>query len=170
MNIAGVKKLEVENGTGIGLSLFVSGCPHKCKGCHNEQAWDKFYGEQYKHSHLEEIIKFYKDYKYVKRFTVLGGEPLWGDNAEYVASIIRTVKLNHPHISIWVYTGYTFEELKKNGKLKFLKDVDFLVDGRFVAEQKDISIKFRGSKNQRILNVKESLKENVAIIETELVR
>ena len=150
MNYADIKTIDVANGIGIRVSLFVSGCNHKCKGCFNSEAWDFNYGNKFTLRNEFEIFKMLSK-PYIKGLSVLGGEPLQQDKT--LLAFLKKVKRLFPRKDIWLYTGYEYEEIKDRKELNY---VDVLVDGRFMEEKKNISLRFRGSENQRIIDVKET--------------
>ncbi|MBQ4116603.1 MAG: anaerobic ribonucleoside-triphosphate reductase activating protein [Clostridia bacterium] len=167
-----IKKTDVANGTGVRVSLFVSGCTHHCKGCFNPDTWNFCYGKEYTAETEAEIIEALKP-SYIEGLSLLGGEPFEPENQKVLVNLLKRIRQELPEKNIWCYSGYTFEELtgKKESRaftdttLEMLSLIDTLVDGEFVEELKDISLKFRGSSNQRIINVKESLKSN-SVVET----
>lgn len=155
MNISGFYEESISNGEGWRAVLFVSGCPHHCPGCHNEKTWDFNYGEKFK---KEEIIDKIKDNFILQGVTISGGEPLCPENIEEVSDFIKDVKTLN--LDIWCYTGYTFEELlKREDATNTLQYIDVLVDGRFEIDKKFPNLKFKGSENQRIIDVQRSLFE-----------
>lgn len=165
MNYAKIKPHDISNGTGIRVSLFVSGCNHGCKGCFNSEAWDFGYGKAYTEAQTEQILKALEP-DYIKGFSLLGGEPFDPKNQPTVLEILKRVKSEYPEKSVWCYTGYDLEKellAGKAGRVETVEEIlgyiDILVDGRFVEELKNIKIKFRGSENQRIIDVKKSLKQ-----------
>lgn len=163
MNFADIKRVDVANGPGIRVSLFVSGCTHRCEGCFNEEAWDFNYGAPFGQEQVDEILSL-MDKSYIRGFSLLGGEPFDPANQQAVLELVRTIRERFPEKDVWCYTGYLFEELAA-GRVgsysrELLEQLDVLVDGPFVLEQKDLSIRFRGSRNQRIIQVPESLKRN----------
>lgn len=152
MNYANIKYMDIANGPGIRTSLFVSGCRHHCDGCFNEEAQAFGYGEPFTKDVEDEIID-----SLGSGFTVLGGEPMEPENMEVLTPFLKRVKKEKPNTSIWVYTGFTWEELhkRKDGITEeMLSNIDILVDGRFVKELKSKMLQFRGSSNQRIIDVK----------------
>ena len=157
MNYATIKNYDIANGIGVRVSLFVSGCNHRCKGCFNSEAWDFNYGKKFDVNAENEILHALEK-SYIKGLSVLGGEPLQQDST--LLEFLRKVKSKFPNKSIWLYTGYTYEQIKDKKELDY---VDVLVDGKFVEALKDISLQFRGSSNQRIIDVK-ATKENSKII------
>ena len=166
-----IKKVDVANGTGVRVSLFVSGCTHHCKGCFNPDTWNFCFGKEYTAETEEEIIEALKP-SYIEGLSLLGGEPFEPENQKVLVNLLRRIRQELPEKNIWCYSGYTFEELigQKESRaftdttLEMLSLIDTLVDGEFVEELKDISLKFRGSSNQRIIDVKKSLESNTAVI------
>lgn len=150
MNYAKIRKLDVTNGDGIGVSLFVQGCHFHCKNCFNKTTWDFNGGNQFTKDTLNKLVELLNN-EYMERFSVLGGEPLAKENIYGVLCTIAEIRKKVTNVTIWVYTGYTFEEVKKlkYGK-EILDKIDVLVDGRYVDELRDLTLAFRGSKNQNI--------------------
>lgn len=166
MNYADIKRIDVANGEGVRVSVFVSGCNHHCKGCFNECAWDFNYGNKFTEQQEEEVLKDL-DHDYISGLTLLGGEPLEPANQEGLLPLVKKAKEKFPDKKIWCYTGFDFEKdivgkmAKQSDTTKeLLKYIDVVVDGKFEEDKKDLKLKFRGSSNQRILDVQESLKEN----------
>lgn len=158
MNYAKWNKCDFVNGKGVRTSLFVTGCSHHCKGCWNKSIWEHEAGFEFTKEVSDEIINYVKSNKSIQGLSLLGGEPF--DNLELI-DFITKFKKECPDRDIWVWSGYTYEQIINNKhKLKLLSLCDILVDGRFNLELKDLTLKFRGSKNQRIINVKESLKNS----------
>jgi anaerobic ribonucleoside-triphosphate reductase activating protein len=166
MNYSGIKYNDMINGKGIRVSLFVSGCSHACKGCFNQETWNKNYGKEFTDIQINEIINYLTKYKgTVSGLSLLGGDPTYKDNIEPLCEFINKVKEKCPWINIWIWSGYTFEEiLLDEQKLKLIKLCDVLIDGKFILEQKSLDIKWRGSTNQRVINIQQSLQENKIII------
>mgnify|MGYP004670743547 FL=1 len=157
MKIAGFYDESISNGLGWRAVLFVSGCPHHCPGCHNKEAQDFNYGEEFNE---EEILKRIKGNSILNGITISGGEPLCKENIPGVLKFIKDVKAIRPEFNVWCYSGYTLDQLiDRNDEEtnKCLNEIDVLVDGRFVEAKKDPTLKFRGSSNQRILDLKPSL-------------
>lgn len=164
MNYGEIKKYDIANGIGVRTSLFVSGCRHHCKGCFNPETWSFEYGKTYTKETEEDIVSSLAPY-YISGLTVLGGEPFEPENQATIVGLLKRVKEEYPDKNIWVYSGYLFEELM--GKIpsharcevtdEMLSYIDILVDGEFVEAKKDISLHFRGSSNQRIIDVKKTL-------------
>lgn len=166
MNYADIKRIDVANGEGVRVSIFVSGCNHHCKGCFNQCAWDFNYGNKFTEKQEEEIINDLNP-DYISGLTLLGGEPLEPSNQEGLLPLVKKVKEKYPDKKIWCYTGFDFEKdvvgrmAKESETTKeLLKYIDVIVDGKFEEDKKDLQLRFRGSSNQRILDVQESLKEN----------
>lgn len=169
MNYANIKAVDIANGPGVRVSLFVSGCTHYCKGCFNSEAWDFEYGKPFGQNVIEQIIAFLNR-NYISGLTLLGGEPLHPNNQEALLSLVCQVRERLPEKSIWCYTGYDFETdilahmmKESNVTRALLPLLDVLVDGKFMQEKRNLSLKFRGSENQRILNVKQSLEMQKAV-------
>lgn len=166
MRYADYKKYDMVNGQGIRHSLFVSGCTHGCKGCFNKKAWDFNYGRVVTPEFICNMIADLKDDK-VSGLSVLGGEPF---QSGLLAHVIDRVKLCVPDKDIWVWTGYTFEELMycmDNGDVgtwSIMHNIDVLVDGKFEEDKKDLTLRFRGSSNQRIIDVKKSLENGEVVL------
>lgn len=162
MKYASIKYYDVSNGTGVRTSLFVSGCSHRCKGCFNEIAWDFQYGNEFTQETIETILASIAP-KYISGLSLLGGEPMEPSSQRALLPLLRQFEARFPRKDIWCYTGYTYETdlLSPKGRAhceateEFLSYIDILVDGEFVEELYDISLKFRGSKNQRILNLRQ---------------
>ena len=160
MNMAGFYDESISNGLGWRAVLFVSGCPHNCPGCQNKIAQDYNYGEKFD---KQKIIDRICDNSILKGITISGGEPLCKENVGEVLDFIKEVKKVRPNFNVWCYSGYTIEELKNrndNTTNEALNEIDVLVDGRFVQDKKDPTLKFRGSSNQRILDVHKCRQEN----------
>lgn len=163
MNYGEIKKTDIANGPGVRVSLFVSGCTHHCKGCFNPETWSVSYGKPFTRETEEEILQALEP-SYISGLTLLGGEPLEEGNQNVLFGLVKQVKKIYPQKTIWCYTGYTFEtdvlqrmciQHPVTGEL--LSYLDVLVDGEFIEAQKNISLQFRGSENQRIIDVQASL-------------
>ena len=170
MKYANIKFNDIANGPGIRTSLFVSGCTHHCKGCFNEIAWDFNYGKDFTEETIEIILKSCEP-NYISGLTLLGGEPMEIVNQKGLLKLVKEFKKKFPEKNIWCYTGYRYEEIiDTNNPVhceitnEFLKHIDILVDGKFILEQKDITLKFRGSKNQRIIDVQKISTENEIVL------
>lgn len=169
MNYAAIKKTDVANGPGIRVSLFVSGCTHACKGCFNSEAWDFTYGQPFSEEVQREIMQAL-DHDYIKGFSILGGEPMEPQNRGAVLQIIQKIKSAYPEKSIWCYTGYDYEKnlmrwvAEGDRTVAELLDlIDVLVDGEFVEEKKDLRLAFRGSANQRLIDMRETQKAGYVV-------
>lgn len=161
MNIAQIKNLDIANGPGCRVSVFVSGCTRMCEGCFNSVAWDFDYGEWFDAATLLKIINLMLNPR-ISGLSVLGGEPFEPRNQKDVLRLMHSVKQSAPDKDIWCFTGYTLEQLLSDGsKMKYarkiLELVDVLVDGPFIQEQKNLALKFRGSTNQRLIDIPASL-------------
>ena len=164
MNYAAIKKYDVANGIGVRVSLFVSGCTHRCKGCFNAEAWDFAYGQPYTEATEEEILTALS-HEYIAGLSLLGGEPFEPQNQRALLPLLRKFRERYPQKSVWCYSGYTLETDILAGRAhceatdEMLSYIDILVDGEFVEEKKDLKLRFRGSSNQRIIDVKRTLSE-----------
>lgn len=162
--ISGTQSETIVDGLGLRFSIYLSGCTHYCKSCHNPETWNFKNGEEFTDELFEKIKSdIRKSYKILDGITLSGGDPLHPDNIETSYYIINELKKEFPKLNYWVYTGYSFEDLKKDNH-KILQEIDILVDGEFKEELKDLSLKFIGSSNQRIIKCKESLKSNELIL------
>lgn len=164
MNYMSIKKTDVANGPGIRVSLFVSGCTHHCKGCFNPETWDFNAGQQFTGETIEEILQYCTP-DYIGGLTLLGGDPLEPQNQKELLPLLKAFKEKFPNKTIWCFTGYLFEEIKDTS-YDFLSYIDVLVDGPFIETLKDLTLKFKGSSNQRTINVKESfLQKEIILLE-----
>lgn len=168
MHFASIKNFDIANGVGVRVSLFVSGCNHHCKGCFNEEAWNFNYGKEFSDKEINTIIDMLKP-DYIKGLTLLGGEPMEPVNQIGILPLVKKIKELYPHKSIWCYSGFTFDQIIKMSETiestrELLKYIDVLVDGKFVIEKKDISLKFRGSSNQRIIDLPKSLEKKEVVL------
>lgn len=169
MNYAEIKKTDIANGTGVRVSLFVSGCTHHCKGCFNAETWDFNYGKKFTKETEEELLQALKP-DFIAGLTLLGGEPFEPDNQRRLLPFLKKVRETYPQKNIWCYTGYLLdEELLTESRARcevtdeMLSLLDVLVDGEFVLEKKDITLQFRGSSNQRVIDVPKTLQEGKII-------
>lgn len=170
MNYATIKNCDIANGPGVRVSLFVSGCTHRCPGCFNAEAWDFQYGEPFTRETIDYILSLLKPV-HVKGLTLLGGEPFEPENQAEIVNLLRRVKEVYPEKSIWAFSGYLFDEDILSGRLgpweitkEYLSYLDVLVDGPFVIDKKDLTLRFRGSSNQRIIDVPKSMEENRIVL------
>lgn len=150
MNYAAIKKTDIANGDGVRVSIWVSGCPIHCEGCFNKDLWDYNYGKPFTQDVIDEIIEALEP-DYISGLTILGGEPLCEENYDEVTNLINQVRKKFgTRKTIWVYSGYTYSDLYS---MKCGLDVDVLVDGPFILLEKDISLNFKGSRNQNIIRL-----------------
>lgn len=167
MNYSNIKLFDIANGAGVRTSLFVSGCRRHCDGCFNRVAWNFDDGDAFDDEDMGLILETLNS-KYIDGLSILGGEPLEPENQKCVLKIISEVKNRFPTKDIWLWTGFTWEELMTDLSNKTLADIlnsiDVLVDGPFEIDKKDLTLRFRGSSNQRIINVKESLKNDEIVL------
>ena len=169
MNYADIKTVDIQDGTGIRVSIYVSGCHFHCKGCHNQEAWDFNYGKEFTDETIDYIVGL-MDHDYIAGLSILGGEPMEIVNQQGLLPLVKKVKEKYPNKTIWCYTGYLFDKNiidemceKYDFTKELLKYIDIIVDGQFVEEQKLVNLKFRGSTNQRKIDVQESIKQNKVI-------
>ena len=168
MRYASIRSMDISNGEGVGVSLFVQGCHFHCKNCFNQDTWDFSGGKEWNREIEDEFMKLVNR-PYIKRVSLLGGEPLADENVLDIMRLINRIKTECPDKKIWCYTGYTWEQIfpivnpylnltqAEMTRQNAVKSCDILVDGRFVEEEKDLSLEFRGSENQRIIDVKERM-------------
>lgn len=183
MRYAQIRSMDISNGEGVGVSLFVQGCPFHCKNCFNSETWDfnggKEWTEKTKNKFMELI-----DRPYIKRVSFLGGECLADQNLDEVLKLVKQIRISFPEKTIWLYTGFCWNDImcsftglqtdcvvldKKDieaweKRKKIISNVDVLVDGEYIDEQKDLSLKFKGSKNQRVIDVKQSFAQNKVVL------
>ena len=171
MNYGNIKHYDIADGEGVRVTLFVSGCTNCCPGCFQPETWDFNYGKKFTEKEEEQIIN-YMDHDYIEGLSLLGGEPLEPQNQEGLLPLVKKVKEKFPNKNIWCYTGFDFEKdvvgkMAKNSETtrELLKYIDVIVDGKFEEDKKDLKLQFRGSSNQRIIDVPETLKEGKLIKE-----
>lgn len=170
MNYASIKRMDVANGPGVRMSVFVSGCRHYCKNCFNQEAWDFEYGEPFTEKEIEKIVNYVSG-DYIAGLTLLGGEPLEPENQKGLLPLLQRIREVCPEKSVWCYTGYDFERdilgrmMNEVGEMReFLSYIDVLVDGEYIEELHKPSLRFKGSSNQRIIMVQESLREKEVVL------
>lgn len=170
MNYAEIKNCDIANGPGVRVSLFVSGCTHHCPGCFNAEAWDFDYGRPFTQQTIDQILELLKP-GYIRGLTLLGGEPFEPENQGAVVELLRQIKEKYPEKSIWAFSGYLFDRDILSGRLgpweitrEFLSYLDVLVDGPFVEAKKNLALRFRGSENQRLIDVPASLAANSIVL------
>lgn len=170
MKYATIKKYDIANGPGVRVSLFVSGCTHHCDGCFNPETWDFDYGTAYTEQTEQEILDAASP-DYIRGLSLLGGEPFEPANQAALLPILRRFHDMYPDKTIWCYTGYDYEKDILTGRLgpweitqEILSYLTVLVDGEFHLEEKDITLYFRGSRNQRVIDVQQSLKNDQVVL------
>lgn len=177
MRYASIRNLDISNGEGVGVSLFVQGCDRHCFNCFNPNTWDFNGGKEWTEETKNKFIKLI-DRPYINRISILGGEPLAEQNLDEVLSLIKEIRISFPKKSIWLYTGYELSEITKqeqyekvsgipsvwSKRWKIISNIDVLVDGEYIDEQKDLTLKWRGSKNQNCIDVKQSLAQNKVVL------
>ena len=170
MNYANIKYCDIANGPGVRTSLFVSGCTHRCKGCFNSEAWSFAAGEPFTAEVRERVLASCEP-DWITGLSLLGGEPMEPENQEALLDLVTAFRERLPQKSIWCYSGYTFEQLigaepsraATPAALRLMERMDVLVDGEFIEDQHDVTLRFRGSLNQRILSLPASLREGKAM-------
>ena len=166
MKYAKIKKTDVANGPGVRVSIFVSGCHHHCEGCFNSEAWDFNYGNNFTEDTIKEIIEA-MNHDYITGLSLLGGEPFELINQKGLLPLLKKVKEVYPDKTIWAYSGFLYDELKEMDypeTKEILSLIDVLVDGKFVESLKDPNLYFRGSSNQRVIDMKKTLKNNKIVL------
>ena len=167
MNYATIKNCDIANGPGVRVSLFVSGCTHRCPGCFNEVAWDFDYGQPFTQETIDSILEMLRP-AYIRGLTLLGGEPFEPQNQGAVVELLRQIKKEKTEKSIWAFSGYLFDRDIQSGRLgdtsEYLSYLDVLVDGPFIEAKKNLSLRFRGSENQRLIDVPASLKAGQVVL------
>lgn len=170
MNYAAIKKMDIANGPGVRVSLFVSGCTHHCKGCFNPEAWDFNYGEPFTREVEDTVLEALRP-GYIQGLSLLGGEPFEPANQTALLPFLRRFREQFPDKTLWCYSGYDFEKDMLTGNLgdwntvcEMLSYIDVLVDGKFVLEKKNPDLRFRGSENQRVIRVQESLRQDAVVL------
>ena len=172
MNYSGIKTFSIENGIGVRVSLFVSGCRHHCKGCFNEETWDFCHGDLFTKEVEDQIIEAMRP-DYMAGITLLGGDPGEPENQEALLPLLRSIRQELPEKTIWMYTGYLLEDFKPGSRAyckateEFLKACDVVVDGPFIMEKKNLSLKFRGSENQRIIDMPKTIEAGEIVLHME---
>ena len=180
MRYAQIRSMDISNGEGVGIALFVQGCDRHCFNCFNSETWNfnggKEWTEEAKNKFMELI-----DRPYIRRISILGGEPLAEQNLDDVLSLVQQIRISFPEKTIWLYTGYNFDLLKSQydeykytpfaanadewlTRWEIISNIDVLVDGEYIDEQKDLALKFRGSKNQHVIDVKQSLSQKKMVL------
>lgn len=178
MNYAQIRSMDISNGEGIGVSLFVQGCDFHCKNCFNSETWDFTKGYEWNEKIQNKFLELVKK-PFIQRVTILGGEPLHDKNVQFVLKLVHEMRVSTPSKTIWIYTGYTWEQImnpvvtdnldiEQDNILQMRKEVvsmaNVLVDGRYVDELRNVTLHWCGSSNQRVINVQESLKQNKVVL------
>ena len=170
MHYADIKQYDVANGPGIRVSLFVSGCTHHCHNCFNKVTWDFHYGQEFTEETIDTIVEYMKP-DYINGLTLLGGEPLEHTNQQGLLPLLRRIHQEYPHKSIWCFTGYDFEKDVMTHMLyewpetrELLSYIEVMVDGEFVEELKSVALRFKGSSNQKTIDVQKSLTEKQVVL------
>lgn len=177
MNYAQIRSMDISNGEGIGVSLFVQGCDFHCKNCFNSETWEFSKGQEWNDKTKNQFLKLIET-PFIQRVSILGGEPLHPKNVQNVLKIMDEIRVSYPTKNIWLYTGYTWEQIMhpvitdiNSEQLKMLQmrkelvsKCNVLIDGRYVDELRDISLHWRGSSNQRVINVQETLKQKQIVL------
>lgn len=175
MRYASIRNLDISNGEGVGVSLFVQGCDRHCFNCFNPDTWDFNGGKEWTEETKNKFIKLI-DRPYINRISVLGGEPLADQNLDEVLELVKEIHISYPEKTIWLYTGYKIEDIfypyiinqpmtcEQRKRIGVIRYVDVLVDGKYIDEQKDLTLKWRGSKNQNCIDVKQSLAQNKVVL------
>ena len=169
MNYATIKKRDIANGPGVRVSLFVSGCTHHCPGCFNEDTWDFDYGAPFTREVEDEILTLMEP-EYIGGITLLGGEPFEPQNQAVLLPFLRRIRAQYPEKTVWCFSGYTLEQLQGESRARcehtdeMLSLLDVLVDGRFVLAKKNIRLRFRGSENQRLIDMNKTRNEGHIVL------
>lgn len=163
MKFSKIKDNDIANGLGVNMSLWTQGCPHHCKGCFNAETWDFESGEEFKDENLEYILKNINKNNVQRDLSILGGEPLCPENVNGIIKVCKKFKEEFPNKKIYMWTGYTVENFTETQKI-VLKYIDVLVDGPFQQENRNLSLAMRGSSNQRVIDIKKSLKQNKIVL------
>ena len=176
MNYSGISECDVLNGTGFRIVLFVSGCSHRCCNCQNPKTWDKNFGHPFTEKTKEYIFEcLSKDY--IEGITITGGDPLYESNLDDILSLVNEIRLSYPEKTIWLYTGYTVDQIfnddefdikggivENQTRRAIILSCNVIVDGEYIDEQRDITLKWRGSSNQRVIDIKQSLSQNKIVL------
>lgn len=179
MRYSSMRNLDISNGEGVGVSLFVQGCPLHCKNCFNSDTWDFNGGKEWTEEIKDRFMKLI-DRPYIKRVSFLGGECLAEQNLNEVLKLVKEIRISFPEKTIWLYTGYAWEQLvysrmpsgvgkekeflNWNRRNEIISNIDICIDGEYVDNLKDLTLKWRGSKNQRVIDVKQSLAQNKVVL------
>ena len=160
MKYLNILDCDIADGLGVRVTLFVSGCSHHCKGCHNPESWNCNNGYDFTQETIDELISLLSR-DYIDGLTLSGGDPLFENNRNDILNLCKVIKSKYPNKNIWLYTGYDFENIKD---LEIMNYIDVLVDGKFKLNLRDITLAFKGSSNQRVIDVKKSLEANEVVL------
>ncbi len=160
MRYAKIRKMDISNGPGVRVSIFMQGCSFHCKNCFNPETWDFNGGLAFDDSVIDQVLNLCKE-DYIAGLSILGGEPMHPNNIEATTQLVKSFKKKYPKKNIWIWSGFLFDQLKDK---EVLKNIDVLVDGQFVDEKKDPTLKWRGSSNQRVIDVPKSLKKGKVVL------
>lgn len=170
MHFSTIKNCDIANGIGVRVSIFVSGCTNHCKNCFQPETWNFEYGKEFTDEEQTKLIKMLEP-EYINGLTILGGEPMEPANQPGVLKLVQAVRKALPDKTIWIYSGFTYDDLMTDGKYchtenteKILREIDTLVDGRFVEELHDLTLRFRGSSNQRLIDTKKTFKNGGKVV------
>lgn len=176
MNYSGISECDVLNGTGFRVVLFVSGCSHRCYNCQNPKTWDKNFGHPFTEKTKQYIFNCL-DKDYIDGITITGGDPLHENNLDEVLKLVQEIRSSFPNKTIWLYTGYSYQKIFRGEsscisqeglnnfkRREIIKLCDVVVDGEYIDEQKDLTLKWKGSKNQNVIDVKQSLVQNKMVL------
>lgn len=176
MNYSGISECDVLNGTGFRVVLFVSGCSHRCYNCQNPKTWDKNFGHPFTEKTRQYIFNCL-DKDYIDGITITGGDPLHENNLDEILLLIKEIRISFPEKTIWLYTGYSYQKIFRGEsscisqeglnnfkRRKIIKLCDVLVDGEYIDEQKDLTLKWRGSRNQHVIDIKQTLAQNKMVL------
>lgn len=164
MKYCKIKPNDIANGNGIVVSLWTQGCPHRCKGCQNPETWDINGGKEFDPKITDDILEMLDKDGIKRDFSVLGGEPLCPANYSGVMNLLSVIKSERPHTKVYLWTGYTLDELLKKYCIREFKNIDVLIDGRYEEDKRDLSLKYCGSTNQRVIDMQETIKQNKIIL------
>lgn len=175
MNYAQIRSLDLSNGEGVGVALFVQGCHFHCPNCFNPETWDFNSGKEWTEEVKNKFMEL-ANHPYIKRISILGGEPLAEENLDDVLDLVNEIRLSSPQKTIWLYTGFTWEEIEKcnmedglkydkwTKRAKIITECDVLIDGRYIDPQRDVTLPYRGSSNQRLIDIKQSLQKGKIVL------
>ena len=166
MNYSDIKYTDMINGKGIRVTIFVSGCSHRCKGCFNKETWNPEYGVPFTDEIKENIFEYFERFdSAMQGLSILGGDPTYYKNVETLTKFCEEFKNRFPKKDIWIWSGFTWEQIVEDvKKYNLIKNCDILVDGKFMEELKDVNLRWRGSSNQRVINIQETIKNDNQIV------